>query len=108
MDLIYELLQTPHGMTEMEEPLRNYVSTEKPINTNCSEKELSTQIETGIVKSVTDVFKGFFFSVIFNLNLNHSYWGKAASSFLFLHHQSPSVFTTSLMNSNYQESSSAL
>lgn len=56
----YELLQTPHGMTEMEEPLRNYVSTEKPINTNCSEKELSTQIETGIVKSVTDVFKGFF------------------------------------------------
>lgn len=61
MDLIYELLQTSHGMAEMEEPLRNYVSTEKPTNTKCSEKELSTQIETGIVKSVTDVFKGFLF-----------------------------------------------
>lgn len=61
MDLIYELLQTAHGMMEMEEPLRNYLSTEKPINTNCSEKELSTQTETGIVKSVTDVFKRFFF-----------------------------------------------
>lgn len=50
MDLIYELLQTPHGMMETEEPLKNYLSTEKPINTNYSEKELSIQTETGIVK----------------------------------------------------------
>lgn len=90
MDLIYELLQTPHGMTEMEEPLRNYLSTEKPINTNCSEKELSTQIETGIVKSVTDVFKGFFFFlVIFKLNLTTAIGEKLLHLFFFCTINSP-------------------
>lgn len=61
MYLIYELLQTPYGMMKIKEPLRNCLSAEKPINTNCTEEELPTKIETETVKSVTDVFKGFLF-----------------------------------------------
>lgn len=99
--LVHELLQTPCGTTKIEEPLRNCLSAEKPINTHCSEEELPTQIDVEMATAVTDVLKGFF-SVIFNLNSNHSYRGKAAASFILPHHQSPSVFTTSLMNSNYQ------
>lgn len=84
MDLIYELLQTPHGMMEMEEPLRNYLSTEKPINTHCSEKELSTQTETGIVKSVAHIWKGFFFFFgHFQLELKPQLLGKSCFIFSF-------------------------
>lgn len=83
MDLIYELLQTPHGMMEMEEPLRNYLSTEKPINTNCSEKELSTQTEIGIVKLHMSLRDFFFLGGHFQLELKPQLLGKSCFIFSF-------------------------